>query len=32
LPPLLPSPVGELDFEEWAEDGDEPGEDFLKGA
>lgn len=34
LPPLLPSPALELgpEGEEWAEEGEEPGDDFLKGA
>lgn len=32
LPPLLPAALAELSFEEWAEEGDEPGDDFQKGA
>ncbi|HEX6862502.1 MAG TPA: hypothetical protein VF414_06800 [Thermoanaerobaculia bacterium] len=32
LPPILPAESEELSFEEWAEDGDDPGDDFLKGA
>lgn len=31
LPPVLPSSLEELSFEEWAEEGDD-GDDFLKGA
>lgn len=32
LPPILPAPSEELSFEEWAEDGEDSGDDFLKGA
>lgn len=32
LPPLLPSPLADLTFEEWAEEGEDSGDDFLKGA
>jgi DNA-directed RNA polymerase subunit RPC12/RpoP len=32
LPPVLPSPYAELSLEEWAEEGEEPGEDYPKGA
>jgi hypothetical protein len=34
LPPLLPSPEPEFQVEggDWAEEGDEPGDDFLEGA
>lgn len=31
LPAVLPATTGELSFEEWAEDGDDP-DDFLRGA
>lgn len=32
LPPVLPSGLGELSFEEWSDDGDEPGDDYPKSA
>jgi hypothetical protein len=32
LPPLLPSEAPELSLEEWAEEPDEPDDDFLTGA
>lgn len=32
LPPILPAPGEELSFEEWAEEGEDSGDDFLKGA
>ena len=32
LPPLLPSVQGELSFEEWGEEREEQGDDFLEGA
>lgn len=32
LPPILPSPPTELSFEEWVDEGEESGDDFLKGA
>ena len=34
LPPVLPSELTELSFEEWGDGGEEhdPGDDFLKGA
>jgi hypothetical protein len=32
IPAPLPSPHVELGFEEWAEEGEEPGEDYPRGA
>lgn len=32
LPPVLPSLLHDLSFEEWAEDGDDSGDDFREGA
>jgi len=32
LPPVLPSVVEELSFEEWSEEGDDPSDDYQKGA
>lgn len=33
LPPVLPAPIQELSFEEWADEGEEStGDDFLRGA
>jgi hypothetical protein len=32
LPPALPSANAEVSFEEWAEEGEDDGDDFLKGA
>lgn len=32
LPPVLPCPVATVSLEEWAEEGDESDDDFLRGA
>lgn len=32
LPPVLPSVTAELSFEEWADEGEEPGDDYPRSA